>query len=443
MREPWEWQESDILSLIENNVPESPNLEFKASAALTNKGWKNEFAKDISAFANSAGGTLIYGIREGADTHEAESIDEGFDPLEFKKERLEQVINSTVQRRIEGIKYHPVPLTTTNPNRILFVIHVPESSQSPHMANNRYYKRFQFESVYMDEYEVRERYGRVTFPGKDVVEAWRDDAINPLISTLEGAADRLSSEKWTWNHYERAFGGLNEIGEHGQYSANAEDFLSRHSDIGDLLYAYDAALQRVNGAGEVLFDKVAKSSFIRDVFAYTTSEDSLLKLAAENVNRFKVNTSAEIYAELFGMDQIEQERFDHFAEWAINGSKPTNNIEVMLIFWRTYGDRFRNLVIYPPLNEYRRNVEKARQELVELGQSLITKLKIVRTELSERHNVALQAARSSVANPYDSLWTARKGLVANNHTGQPTSAMLSVRMSGHRCRPLPSPDPKR
>lgn len=56
MKEPWEWEESDILSMIENGVPESLNLEFKACDALTNERWRTELVKDISAFANSAGG---------------------------------------------------------------------------------------------------------------------------------------------------------------------------------------------------------------------------------------------------------------------------------------------------------------------------------------------------------------------------------------------------
>jgi hypothetical protein len=398
MKEPWEWDESDIVSLIENSVPESLNLEFKASAALTDKGWRKEFAKDVSAFANSAGGTLVYGIRESRHTHEAESIDEGYDPLKFTKERLEQVINSTVQRRIEGIKYHPVPLTTTNPNRILFVIQVPESNQSPHMANNRFYKRFQFESVYMDEYEVRERYSRVTFPGKDVVEAWRDDAINPLISTLEDAALCLRSEQWTWSHYHDAFGGLREIGKHGQYSANAEDFIGRHSEIGSFLNAHDAALVELNNAGKVLFEKVAKGSFIRDVFARATSEESLGKLEAENPNRFKGTTAFEILAELFGRNPNEQERLDALAEWAINGAAPTN-IDSMLVFWRAYGELFRNVAIY---DDYRPSVERAREKLLEIGQCLMTRLKKIRKELSERHNVA-QASRPSLDDPYGGL----------------------------------------
>lgn len=229
------------------------------------------------------------------------------------------------------------------------------------------------------------------FPGKDIVEAWRDDAINPLISALESEELCLRSERWTWNHYYNAFGGLTEIANQESFSANAEDFISRHSAIGDLLKAHDAALTALNDAGKVLFENAAKSSLLRDVFAAVTSDESLERLKAENLNRINGMTAREIYQELFGIDRSAQERLDFFAECAINGATPTN-IDSHLVFWRTYGERFRDAVIH---NEYRRNVEQARERVLGIGQSLLARLKRLRKELSERHNIAVEAPRSS------------------------------------------------
>ncbi len=230
-----------------------------------------------------------------------------------------------------------------------------------------------------------------TFPGKDIVEAWRDDAINPLISTLESEELCLRSERWTWNRYDNAFGGLTEIRKQKPFSANAEDFISRHSEIGDFLDAHDAALTALNNAGKVLFENAAKSSLLRDVFAAVTSDESLERLKAENFNRIEGTTATEIYKELFGGDRSEQERLDFFTQCAINGATPTN-IDSHLAFWRAYGERFRDAVIH---NEYHRNVEQARERVLAIGQSLLVKLKRLRKELSERHNVAVEAPRSS------------------------------------------------
>ncbi|SRR5258706_1279878 len=401
MREPWEWEEEDILRLIKDRASESINLEFKRCEALTNDGWKRELAKDVSALANSAGGTIVYGIIEDSATHEAESIDLGYDPSELNIETLEQAINSRIQRRIVGVICKAVPLKKENPARVLYLLHVPESSHAPHMADHRFYKRHNFVSEYMEEYEVRERYRRETYPGKDIVEAWRDDAINPLIGALESEELCLQKDEWTWSRYNKAFGGLNQLANQADFSANEEDFISRHPEIGKMLKEHDNALVIVNFAGEVLFEKVAKSSFIRDVFAWVSSEDSLIALKAENENRLTGNTPAEIFAELFG-GNTEQERFDFYAEWSINGTSQTN-IDSRIVFWRTHGERFRNLVMYPPLSEYRRNVSEAREKLLQVNQSLIVTLRRIRKELSERHNVAVAPSRRVIEDPYGTL----------------------------------------
>jgi hypothetical protein len=407
MKEPWEWDERDILSLIENRASESLTLEFKACDALTNKEWKSELIKDVSAFANSAGGTLIYGIRESKKTHEAESIDEGYAVGEVKKERIEQTIDSNIKRRIDGVRYNVVNLDHTRPGRFLFVIYVPQSARSPHMANHKYYKRLEFESKAMEEYEVREKYGRKTFPSKDVVEAWRDDAINPLISALERAAVVLKGERWSWTHIYSKFGGLESIGDQSDVSANAEDFITRYPEVGELLIKYDEALIALNKKGQTLFEKLASSSVIRETFASVTSEEALEKIAAESPNKFQ-GSAKELYAELFGRDRDPEYRINYLAESAINQTWE-GNAEPMLLFWETYGHRFRELILLPPLDEFRRNVETARQEMLEIGIKTISTLKNIRRELSEKHNVALQASRGNLEPDYGPLFRGGRG----------------------------------
>ena len=60
----------DYLSrLVADEVEESSILEYKAPESIgRSDGKKREITKDISALANAAGGILIYGIREHADS---------------------------------------------------------------------------------------------------------------------------------------------------------------------------------------------------------------------------------------------------------------------------------------------------------------------------------------------------------------------------------------
>jgi len=156
MKNPWEWDEDDILSLINHKVKESISLDYKQCDSLfpVNDKKKNEVSKDVSAFANSAGGTIVYGIIEKG--HLPEVIDTRFDPNVVTKEWLEQVINS-IQRRIDGVRINQVELNRSRPGKVLYVVYIPQSYRAPHMANDyRFYKRFNFESRPMEEYEVRD-----------------------------------------------------------------------------------------------------------------------------------------------------------------------------------------------------------------------------------------------------------------------------------------------
>lgn len=77
---------------------------------------KRELAKDVSAFANSAGGTLVYGIEEsGGPPAVPKRIDDGIDPAEMSRERLEDLITSNISPRIPGLRIKQVLLNRTRP----------------------------------------------------------------------------------------------------------------------------------------------------------------------------------------------------------------------------------------------------------------------------------------------------------------------------------------
>jgi predicted HTH transcriptional regulator len=84
MKPPWEWEEGDISSMIASQIKESLTLDYKACEALAlTDGKKKEISKDVSAFANSAGGTIVYGVQE--DKHVPTRIDVGYDPRHLTK----------------------------------------------------------------------------------------------------------------------------------------------------------------------------------------------------------------------------------------------------------------------------------------------------------------------------------------------------------------------
>ena len=158
----------DLESLISDKVEENIHLDYKDARSLVPEGKRNpkaEIAKDVSAMANSAGGLIIYGVKE-YNMPEKEHLPEQITPIdrtEFSREWLEQVINSNVSPKIEGLLIHPVPLD--KPNEVVYIVEIPQSATAhQNTADGRYYRRYNFQSVWMVDYEIRDIMNRAKHP---------------------------------------------------------------------------------------------------------------------------------------------------------------------------------------------------------------------------------------------------------------------------------------
>ncbi|NQX91264.1 MAG: ATP-binding protein [Flavobacteriales bacterium] len=144
--------------LIKSRSEESVHIEYKAGAALEgtdNK--KHEISKDISSFANADGGIIVYGVYEQDHMPEGYAFVNGNN---YSKEWLEQVINSKIKRRIPGLTIDVIRVGNKITQSV-YVVRIPRSPEAPHMASDgRYYKRYNFESKRMEEYEVRDLFRR-------------------------------------------------------------------------------------------------------------------------------------------------------------------------------------------------------------------------------------------------------------------------------------------
>ena len=151
--------------MIADGVEENLSLDYKRADALTNTdGKKAEITKDVSAMANSAGGVLIYGIAE-PDDKAKRHLPERLDSLrrtDVSKEWLEQVIQ-TIQPRIEGVVIHPVTIDE-QAGSVCYVVEIPQSYTAHQARDHVYYKRHNFNSRPMEDYEVRDVMNRKTSP---------------------------------------------------------------------------------------------------------------------------------------------------------------------------------------------------------------------------------------------------------------------------------------
>jgi len=148
----------DINKIFENKIEESFYLDYKSADSLGFEDHrKDEISKDISSFANSDGGIIIYGIKE------VNHLPQEITPINgqiFTKEWLEHIITDKIQRRIPDLHIFPIRLDDKIETS-LYVVKIPASPLAPHMCNNgRYYKRYDFKVITMMEYEVRHLYSR-------------------------------------------------------------------------------------------------------------------------------------------------------------------------------------------------------------------------------------------------------------------------------------------
>jgi hypothetical protein len=151
-----------LQNLINNRIEENLHLDYKASGALAKQNDKTtEVSKDVSAMANSDGGIIVYGINE--DENE-KHLPKGISPIkrkEFSREWLEQIINDKIQPRIEGIQIYPIPIDQEND---VYIVEIPKSNTAHQAADKKYYKRFNFLSTAMYDYEIRDILNRAKNP---------------------------------------------------------------------------------------------------------------------------------------------------------------------------------------------------------------------------------------------------------------------------------------
>ena len=141
---------ADLNGLIERQVQESLHLDYKGSKALAPSA-RHEVSKDVSAFANSDGGLLVYGVLE--QDHLPVKLDEGVPNSTVSREAIEQTIVANVAPRIDGVEIRQIAGDDT---RSYYAISVPKSHRAPHQDRhtNKYYKRHNFLSVPMEDYEL-------------------------------------------------------------------------------------------------------------------------------------------------------------------------------------------------------------------------------------------------------------------------------------------------
>jgi hypothetical protein len=127
--------------------------------------YKKEISKDVSSFANSDGGVIIYGMKE-FDEKEKIHLPEKLSPVnrgEYSKEWLENVITGNITPIINELIIYPVSLEEPA-NSVAYVVEIPKSFTAHQAIDNKYYKRQNFKAIPMEDWEVKDVINRASRP---------------------------------------------------------------------------------------------------------------------------------------------------------------------------------------------------------------------------------------------------------------------------------------
>lgn len=154
----------DIQALIDNHAEEGVHLELKRANALSKEN-ADKVTKTFSAFANSDGGIVVYGVAE--DNHVASEYS-FVDGNKITTEYI-SIIARYVQPSVEGLKIYPIR-KDGDFSKSIYVVQVPRSDKAPHMAkDHRYYKRNNVESIPMEDFDVKDVMNRIHNPKLGIV----------------------------------------------------------------------------------------------------------------------------------------------------------------------------------------------------------------------------------------------------------------------------------
>jgi hypothetical protein len=152
--EGWSWRRAEYLS--ENKIQESNHLEYKRhliypgpdnAGDKSKEEWGREIEREFTAFANSSGGVILFGM---SDDIEIKTIERPETEVEIAVNRH---VNNTTPVLDPDISVLEEP---SNPDRILVVAEVPEAKRKPvKTSDSAYYVRLDGEKHPMSRQQLQ------------------------------------------------------------------------------------------------------------------------------------------------------------------------------------------------------------------------------------------------------------------------------------------------
>lgn len=180
-------KKADLQALIDNQVFENRELEYKdysfEGGKLPDK-QRDKFMKEIAAFANTNGGTIIIGMQEDENRLPTKLSGAGMGLGDFDGwlSSFKQMVLSRIRPHLHGIECVPVALEDNN---IAIVISIPKSYARPHSFwdgnKDEFFMRHVNGIMYMDIDDLRKEF-LYTNGLQDKIREFRRERISLILA---------------------------------------------------------------------------------------------------------------------------------------------------------------------------------------------------------------------------------------------------------------------
>lgn len=213
--------------------------------------------------------------------------------------------------------------------------------------------------------------------GPNIVRAWFDTVINPLLRGLGSEKNLLEKENWTWRFEQWGLMSLVPVRSFIAFEAldNLDQFLNLAADKG-FLPSMDKHDEQVGSLGEAcrqFHEVLVGSKGLRDLYD-RISEDRAIVQAGRDFNS------------LFGAYRPEH-HLDVLAEDIVNGAGALPEYYATAPLWNRYKEDLLALRETPHIRSYSEASRRAGQKLAKTVIELAESLRRIRQELSLRHDV--------------------------------------------------------
>jgi len=183
-----------VQELIDRQIRESRTLDYKATLKLDDSG-KQDLLEDVSAMANAAGGTILYGAIEGKGEDSALIV--RYEGIQLEPDavglQVSNLLRDGIEERLPHVLHRAIPVPGGG---YLYVIRIPPSPRAPHMvtrrsSRDRFFLRGNISNDPMRIEQIREAFVR----SDSMVDRARHFIQSRTEATLDFIASRPKREK--------------------------------------------------------------------------------------------------------------------------------------------------------------------------------------------------------------------------------------------------------